>query len=539
MPSFLIDNSVTATQTLNNNEGGSIGQNGSVLTLGNGIVMSGNSDLIVNGSIQAFATAIEASGTTQFELVVGASGSILSAGNGITADVTTESLVLNSGTISAVGTALSLTADAAAVIPVNHDVVNTGTITSTSTAVVLEIANSGFTEFQNHGVISGTNEGIDNSASADGITFVTNTGTITGGQPFNPSDFAYLGGSGADNLINSGVINGNISLGGGSDFFDGRGGILNGTLRGDDGNDVFRIDDPTVEIVEVAGEGNADRVESWVDYALPDFVERLTLMGASDLNGVGNAQRNVLTGNAGNNYLDGARGNDIIRGGLGNDYMTGGVGNDDISGEDGNDTLLGATGDDTLDGGDGDDVLSGHNGRDSIDGGEGDDVAHGGALNDTLLGREGDDTLSGGSGNDRLLGGPDADLLRGGFGDDDLIGQNGEDTLVGGGGADTLAGGGGADHFVFTLDQQPSLAVIDVVTDFTVGEDYLDLRPLFDGVFEVNILGGFSLGGTPSVRTVEVGGDTRVFVDLDGIGGAEIRIDLIGTVGVTSDDILG
>ncbi|MFC2970460.1 M10 family metallopeptidase C-terminal domain-containing protein [Acidimangrovimonas pyrenivorans] len=79
----------------------------------------------------------------------------------------------------------------------------------------------------------------------------------------------------------------------------------------------------------------------------------------------------------------------------------------------------------------------------------------------------------GGAGADTLTGGAGADLLAGGAGDDRLVGQGGDDILVGGAGSDTLTGGAGADTFVFAGDGGR-----DVVTDFTAGEDRLDLSQL-------------------------------------------------------------
>ncbi len=110
------------------------------------------------------------------------------------------------------------------------------------------------------------------------------------------------------------------------------------------------------------------------------------------------------------------------------------------------------------------DLVSGKGGSDKIALGRGDDVGLGGSGNDVLVGGKGNDLLLGGSGNDRVIGGQ---------GDDEINGEAGRDRLVGHGGDDTLTGGTGADSFVFGAKTGH-----DVVTDFTIGEDLIELRHL-------------------------------------------------------------
>lgn len=102
--------------------------------------------------------------------------------------------------------------------------------------------------------------------------------------------------------------------------------------------------------------------------------------------------------------------------------------------------------------------------------------------NDRLFGSAHDDILSGGAGNDMLrgmagddliLGGRGADTLIGGRGSDRLIGGAGDDVLIGAKGADVLTGGSGADTFVIL-----SGANRDTITDFTAGEDVIDVTAL-------------------------------------------------------------
>jgi parallel beta-helix repeat protein len=69
-------------------------------------------------------------------------------------------------------------------------------------------------------------------------------------------------------------------------------------------------------------------------------------------------------------------------------------------------------------------------------------------------------------------------LLYAGAGDDRLIGGAYDDVLYGGSGADRLTGGAGADTFRYTSAQDSVRGASDQITDFTPGEDQLDLAIL-------------------------------------------------------------
>ena len=81
--------------------------------------------------------------------------------------------------------------------------------------------------------------------------------------------------------------------------------------------------------------------------------------------------------------------------------------------------------------------------------------------------------LKGKIGNDTLIGGSGNDLLKGQGGSDVLFGGDGNDRLDGGQGDDTYEGGAGADRFIFKRQHGT-----DRITDFTQGEDVIDLRYL-------------------------------------------------------------
>lgn len=75
------------------------------------------------------------------------------------------------------------------------------------------------------------------------------------------------------------------------------------------------------------------------------------------------------------------------------------------------------------------------------------------------------------TGRDELFGSNGAESLFGHAGNDVLVGSGGADLLDGGIGDDTLSGGADADTFRFNLVTGES----DIISDFQVGEDVIDL----------------------------------------------------------------
>ncbi len=134
-----------------------------------------------------------------------------------------------------------------------------------------------------------------------------------------------------------------------------------------------------------------------------------------------------------------------------------------------------------------DDVFSAQiatSGRDQILGFAGDDHLSGAAGADRLIGGRGEDSLFGQKGADQLFGGAGADLLKGqqgrdrvvgGAGQDLLYGGAGRDRLIGGRGDDRLAGGAGEDRFVFKRGAHDAQVDHDVIVDYEVGVDVIDL----------------------------------------------------------------
>jgi Ca2+-binding RTX toxin-like protein len=112
-------------------------------------------------------------------------------------------------------------------------------------------------------------------------------------------------------------------------------------------------------------------------------------------------------------------------------------------------------------------------GNDTITGANGNDLVFAGSGADSISGGSGQDHLYGESGNDTILGGDGADYIKGG---------SGADQINGGRGSDRMAGGTGADVFTFFPDGGPTRDFptfgADVITDFQVGVDKIDVRLL-------------------------------------------------------------
>jgi len=148
-----------------------------------------------------------------------------------------------------------------------------------------------------------------------------------------------------------------------------------------------------------------------------------------------------------------------------------GAGNDHLHGSAGRDIMQADNGDDILEGGAGNDQLWGGKGNDQIWGGQGNDILNGGDGNDQLWGGKGNDLLRGGAGNDLLIGMDGDDILQGGRGNDFLAGEKGNDSLLGGAGKDTF-------NWAYFEPHTPSSNDVDIVHDFTLGEDKLEFSRL-------------------------------------------------------------
>lgn len=195
---------------------------------------------------------------------------------------------------------------------------------------------------------------VENSGSIAGYWGVgaEGTGTITNtaGAEIDGTFAIYLDGIGSTSIINHGVLRGfeaSISCGADSrvdlvnrgvmvgdlllsaldDRVDTRGGTIRGTIYGGDGDDVYLISDSNVRIWDV-GSSFFDAVRSSASFTLVGGLDDLYLTGKANIFGFGNGGHNDLVGNIGRNVLSGDAGDDRLVGRKGNDQLSGGAGAD-------------------------------------------------------------------------------------------------------------------------------------------------------------------------------------------------------------------
>lgn len=198
----------------------------------------------------------------------------------------------------------------------------------------------------------------------------------------------------------------------------------------------------------------------------------------------------------------------------------------------------------TIWGQDGNDLLSVYGSGSVMYGGTGHDTLEGAIGDDTLYGDSGDDRISGHGGIDKAYGGDGNDALFGGFGNDALSGGAGNDRLDGGSGLDTLTGGSGADTFIFTGPDLYPVAGANLITDFVSGSDRIDLSALDANT---SVAGNQTFAFIPfaskmvqagTVRVSTVDGTTRLSVQTDGDGVADLIIDLHSPMALTAGDFI-
>lgn len=311
--------------------------------------------------------------------------------------------------------------------------------------------------------------------SAGGNATVSDTLNVTFTQ--SSSVTIFDGGSGND------TINGTS---GDDIIYDGAG---NDVANGNDGNDTFMAGSGNdsynggagTDTVDFSGSSTATTVNLGFNYAAGASSGFDNLSSIENV--TGSAFGDSLTGDTGDNVIDGGAGDDNINGGGGNDTLIGGAGNDSITSGSGNDTIYDGSGNDTVNSGSGNDVVYAGSGNDSYNGGSGFDTLNysqatsgvtinaqngstSGFANDSFSGFE---QFVGSDFNDTFLGSKDDDIFIGGDGDDQIRGFAGYDLFTGGAGSDTY------NWEISDLVKGKKFYGSDTITDFTVGEDSLDL----------------------------------------------------------------
>jgi len=169
--------------------------------------------------------------------------------------------------------------------------------------------------------------------------------------------------------------------------------------------------------------------------------------------------------------------------------------------------------------------------------GTGNHRGFGSADNNLITGNSGDNRLSGLEGNDNILGEFGDDTVQGGDGLDTIEGGDGDDNLTGGLGKELMFGNTGADRFIFaTLSHiGATTSTADIISDFTRGDDVIDLRAIDANVMTPGTNDTFTFLGTAAfgnvagqARVAQSGGNTFVELDANGDSVADAMIRLNG-----------
>lgn len=369
-----------------------------------------------------------------------------------------------------------------------------------------------------------------NNLLADGQLFETYMEFLLGDDnPGSSGDDSQIGESGDDSM-DGGDDDDFMHGGGGHD--DLHGGHGADDLYGDDGDDDLYGGSGRDRIDGGSGDDTVhyeDSLKVSVNLSRgsgKDDSGRDTLINIENV--VGSSGNDSITGNDANNHLSGENGNDKLSGGNGDDQVEGGIGDDKISG---------GAGDDHLDGGSGRDQMSGGSGDDTYEISQSDDKVKESANqgNDTVIAH--DDYVLGKHIETLILAEDGGDINgTGNKGNETIIGNSGDNVLSGGkGGSDILTGDQGNDTFVF--NSKLSKSAFDTITDFTSGEDLIQLSSkIFKALDDDTLADDFISYDNASAPVANDGhhllynSDTgALYYDADGSGSkAAIQIGLLG-----------
>ena len=364
-------------------------------------------------------------------------------------------------------------------------------------------------------------DNVEQGSSSDSADIAITGNALANFISGNSGNNTLLGMDGADRLI-GGAGNDTLEGGADNDILEGQSGANRFVLGPDNGDDQVRDWQPGIDQLDFdtnLGMRFADlRITSSGNEALISFDDPAGGTGSVRLVGIDpeSLEIDILTDPDGQfdvPLLAGTTGGDNLAGTAAAEDLVGLAGNDTMNGRAGDDTMLGGFGNDRYflqDAGDlaielafqGEDqvdtqfsmVLPDHIERGAVLGGGAVDIT-GNELNNFITGSDLENVLIGGDGRDRL------------------IARAGSDTLSGGLDNDVLEGGLDADVFVFEADSG-----IDLITDFVVGEDLLDVTALGIAFSDMTIVDG-PLGAL-------------VIFDL-----APGSVDLVQLVGIAAEDV--
>ncbi|MDJ0708549.1 MAG: spondin domain-containing protein [Leptolyngbyaceae cyanobacterium MO_188.B28] len=363
---------------------------------------------------------------------------------------------------------------------------------------------------------------------------ITNRGVISGGNGFAIDADGALG---SVNILNQGVLEGEVRLGSGDDRFiqssqdgvvvtgglgddDIRGGRGDDTLEGGAGNDF------------IAGGGGVDTLDGGEGVDTNSFFNIGAEVVADLATGSASYQPNVA---AGITVFENFANFENLDGSAQDDQLFGDGGDNVLTGNDGDDLLVGRGGGDTLEGGLGNDILRGGGGNDITDGGEGVDTADfqdiGVNVEANLATGQAQYVVNGNQVQDQLI---DIENLTGSTNDDTLIGDDNDNLLAGNAGDDTLIGGAGND--VLRGDEVGSGSAIRVTVTNTLGAGGTFLTPIWFGFHDGANFDLFDLGASASTgleRLAEDGSIEGIAAEFNAqVGGNGVDGTIVGGLGV-------
>ncbi len=127
---------------------------------------------------------------------------------------------------------------------------------------------------------------------------------------------------------------------------------------------------------------------------------------------------------------------------------------------------------------------------------------------------------------------------------DNILGGAGDDVIIGLGGGDRMTGGNGADTFVFTAPRDFGEGPFDEITDFTSGQDRIDVSAIDTRFAEPGdqgftfIDGAAFSGAGDELRVEAISGGYRVEGDLNGDMVADFALIVRGEAPVAGDFVL-